>query len=219
MVLAAQALAKEAENFSLTVDGATHRGALYRTLPQASLEKKALSIRNDGQADSRVILSVSGIPTAPTPAVDEGFSVKRTIYSISGEEVAPAEIQQNERYFVALEIDSKSTQGARLLVVDPLPAGLEIENPKLTEANTEGLNFFSDRTEPAHVESRDDRFVAAFNRHGGEKKPVRVGYLVRAVTPGTYVHPAAIAEDMYRPERFGRTAFGSVTVAPAEKKK
>ena len=219
MVLAAQALAKEAENFSLTVDGATHRGALYRTLPQASLEKKALSIRNDGQADSRVILSVSGIPTAPTPAVDEGFSVKRTIYSIGGDEVAPAEIQQNERYFVALEIDTSSRIGARLLVVDPLPAGLEIENPKLTDANSEGLNFFSDRTEPDHVESRDDRFVAAFNRHGGEKKPVRIGYLVRAVTPGTYVHPAAIAEDMYRPERFGRTAFGSVTVAPAEKKK
>ena len=36
--------------------------------------------------------------------------------------------------------------------------------------------------------------------------------------PGTYVHPAAIAEDMYRPERFGRTAFGTATVLPAGKK-
>ncbi|KAF0227707.1 MAG: alpha-2-macroglobulin domain-containing [Beijerinckiaceae bacterium] len=219
MVLAAQALAKEAENFSLTVDGANHRGALYRTLPQAALDRKALTIRNNGQSESRVILSVSGIPTAPTPALDEGFSVKRTIYSIGGEEVGPAEIQQNERYYVALEIDDSRVKGSRLLVVDPLPAGLEIENPKLTEANTEGMSFFGDRTEPDHVESRDDRFVAAFNRSGSEKKPVRVAYIVRAVTPGTYVHPATIAEDMYRPERFGRTAFGSVTVLPAEKKK
>ncbi len=215
MVLAAQALAKEAENFSLTVDGAAHRGALYRTLPQAALDKKALSVRNNGQAESRVILSVSGIPTTPTPAVDEGYSVKRTIYSLGGEEVAPTEIRQNERYLVALEITEARPMGARLLVVDPLPAGLEIENPKLTEASSEGLSFFSDRTEPEHTEARDDRFVAAFTRSGGEKKPIRVGYLVRAVTPGIYVHPAAIAEDMYRPERFGRTAFGSLTVAPA----
>jgi uncharacterized protein YfaS (alpha-2-macroglobulin family) len=35
---------------------------------------------------------------------------------------------------------------------------------------------------------------------------------VRAVAPGRYVHPAAIVEDMYRPDRFGRTAFGSVEV-------
>lgn len=217
MVLAAQALAKEAENFSLTVDGAAHRGALYRTVSQAALEKKTMTIRNNGTGDSRVILSVSGIPTSPAPELDEGYSVKRTLYSLAGEEVDPAEIKQNERYFVALEIDSKRPGAARLLVVDPLPAGLEIENPNLTEASTDGLSFFTDRTGAAHTEARDDRFVAAFNRNGAEKKPVRTGYLVRAVTPGTYVHPAAIAEDMYRPERFGRTAFGTLTVAPAGK--
>lgn len=218
MVLAAQALAKEAENFSLTVDGTTQRGALYRTLPQAALDQKALSIRNDGQAESRVILSVSGIPTTPTPELNEGYSVKRTIYTLSGDVVNPAEIQQNERYFVGLEIEDKPARGARLLVVDPLPAGLEIENPKLTDSNSEGFSFFTDRTEPDHAEARDDRFVAAFNRSGAEKKPVKIGYLVRAVTPGTYVHPAAIAEDMYRPERFGRTAFGTAIVLPASKK-
>jgi alpha-2-macroglobulin len=215
MVLAAQALAKESENFKLTVNGAEHRGALYRTLPQAALDAKPLTIRNDGQTESRVILSVSGNPTAPTPAINEGYSVERKIFALDGTEVNPNEIRQNERYLVTLEIDSSPRHGARLLVVDPLPAGLEIENPKLTEASTEGLSFFTDRTGAAHTEARDDRFVAAFNLGGGEKKPVRVGYLVRAVTPGTYVHPAAIAEDMYRPERFGRTAFGALTVLPA----
>jgi uncharacterized protein YfaS (alpha-2-macroglobulin family) len=38
---------------------------------------------------------------------------------------------------------------------------------------------------------------------------------VRAVTPGKYVHPPAAAEDMYVPERFGRTAFGTVEVVPS----
>jgi uncharacterized protein YfaS (alpha-2-macroglobulin family) len=30
------------------------------------------------------------------------------------------------------------------------------------------------------------------------------------------VHPPATVEDMYRPERFGRTAYGSFDVAPAK---
>jgi uncharacterized protein YfaS (alpha-2-macroglobulin family) len=32
------------------------------------------------------------------------------------------------------------------------------------------------------------------------------------VAPGLYVYPPATAEDMYRPDRFGRTAFGAIEV-------
>jgi uncharacterized protein YfaS (alpha-2-macroglobulin family) len=39
-----------------------------------------------------------------------------------------------------------------------------------------------------------------------------VAYIVRAVTPGSYVHPAATVEDMYRPDRFARTASGRLEV-------
>jgi hypothetical protein len=215
MVMAAQALAKEAENFRVTIDGQEHRGAFYRNLPQAALDRKPLTIRNDGQADARVILSVSGIPTAPEPALDEGYSVTRTIHSLTGDIVAPDALRQNERYVVVLEVGSARPRGARLLLVDPLPAGLEIENPRLTETSADAFSFLGDVTPAEHTEARDDRFVAAFERSGQEKKPVRIGYLVRAVTPGRYVHPAALAEDMYRPERFGRTAFGTLDIAPA----
>ena len=41
-----------------------------------------------------------------------------------------------------------------------------------------------------------------------------VAYVVRAVSPGTYVLPQAKVEDMYRPDRFGRTATGTVEIAP-----
>ena len=43
-----------------------------------------------------------------------------------------------------------------------------------------------------------------------------VAYLVRAVTPGSFVHPAATVEDMYRPDRFARTASGRLDVKPKE---
>ena len=37
------------------------------------------------------------------------------------------------------------------------------------------------------------------------------GYVV-GVAPGRYVYPPATAEDMYDPERYGRTAFGALEV-------
>ena len=103
----------------------------------------------------------------------------------------------------------------RLLLVDPLPAGLEIENANLTEgASVEGLNWLKQEVSPVHTEARDDRYVAAFERSGSSDQPLTytVAYIARAVSPGRYVQPAAVIEDMYRPDRFGRTAFGTVDI-------
>jgi hypothetical protein len=66
-----------------------------------------------------------------------------------------------------------------------------------------------------HTEFRDDRVVAAFNLYGNKAKSgqtVTVAYMVRAVTPGGFVHPAATVEDMYIPERHARTVSGRLTV-------
>jgi uncharacterized protein YfaS (alpha-2-macroglobulin family) len=38
---------------------------------------------------------------------------------------------------------------------------------------------------------------------------------VRAVSPGIYVLPQAFVEDMYRPDRYGRTGTGTVAIAAA----
>jgi uncharacterized protein YfaS (alpha-2-macroglobulin family) len=39
-------------------------------------------------------------------------------------------------------------------------------------------------------------------------------YMVRAVSPGSFVLPGATVEDMYRPERRANTDAGSIEVAP-----
>jgi uncharacterized protein YfaS (alpha-2-macroglobulin family) len=68
----------------------------------------------------------------------------------------------------------------------------------------------------AHTEFRYDRFVAAFNRAEGDEREFNVAYVVRAVTPGSYDHPAANVEDMYRPELSARTATGKMEVVTAQ---
>src|SRR6185295_4043225 len=108
-----------------------------------------------------------------------------------------------------------------------LPAGLEIENPRLVDSgDVKSLSWLKTTVQPDHTDFRDARFVAAFDFFGAGRgrrnseeesaspsSSATVAYLVRAVTPGSFVHPAATVEDMYRPDRFARTASGRLEIA------
>lgn len=218
MVLAAQAMAKDAEGMTLTVDGTERKGPLYRTLSAAALEQKPLTVANSAAATAQAVITVAGIPTGAEPALNQGFGLERVIYTMKGEKADPARLRQNERYVVALTVTEPASRFGRLLLVDPVPAGLEIENANLTEgASVAGLDWLKQEVYPVHTEARDDRYVAAFERSGGndQKLVYTVAYIARAVSPGRYVAPAAVIEDMYRPDRFGRTGFGTVDIASA----
>jgi uncharacterized protein YfaS (alpha-2-macroglobulin family) len=53
MVVAAQALARDAEGMSLVVDGTERKGPLYRTISAEALEAKPLTVANPGAARPR----------------------------------------------------------------------------------------------------------------------------------------------------------------------
>jgi uncharacterized protein YfaS (alpha-2-macroglobulin family) len=102
-------------------------------------------------------------------------------------------------------------------VADYLPAGFEIDNPRLVSSGDTGtLSWIQDAKEPTHSEFRDDRFTAAFDRASSDKAVFTVAYVVRAVSPGKYVLPQAYVEDMYRPDRYGRNGVGAVEIEAAK---
>jgi alpha-2-macroglobulin len=176
------------------------------------------------------VVSVIGAALTPEPAVSKGFTVQRTYYTLDGKQVDLASatggtgtLAQNDRLVVVLKVESPET-GGRILLVDRLPAGLEIENPRLVDSgDVKTLDWLKTTVKPEHTQFRDDRFVAAFDFFGGTDGRRRgdagnaasgatVAYIVRAVTPGSYVHPAATVEDMYRADRFARTPAGRLEV-------
>ncbi|MGB8901088.1 MAG: alpha-2-macroglobulin [Methylocella sp.] len=214
MVLAAEALADKSKTIALSVDGEPQQGAIFRTWRAAALAGKTATIANSGQAPVSVVLTTSGNPLTPEPAAEQGYRIERSYYTLDGKPVEPTAIKQNDRFVIALTVTEYEAAFSRLLLVDLLPSGLEIDNPDLFEGgSTEALSFLKKTVEPAHTEYRDDRFVAAFARDGHDKANFTVAYIVRAVTPGHYVSPPATIEDMYRPERFGRTAYGAIDIA------
>ncbi len=177
---------------------------------------KPITVANTGANAAQVVLSVTGNPTGFEPAVAQGYAVERSYYKLDGTRVEAGQVRQNDRLVTVLKVTESQARAARLLLVDRLPAGFEIDNPKLVDSGSvAALDWLKADVVPAHEEYRDDRFVAAFDRTPSQPAIFTVAYVVRAVAPGRYVHPPAHAEDMYAPERFGRTAFGTVEVVPA----
>jgi uncharacterized protein YfaS (alpha-2-macroglobulin family) len=216
LLLAASAMAKDSGNVSLNVNGETVQRALYRTIAAGDL-KEPLKIANTGDAEVKAVVTVSGAPVTPEPAAENGFRIERGTYTLDGDPVDATKVKQNTRLVVVLKITEAQPQFGRLIVADYLPAGFEIDNPRLVSSGDTGtLPWITDAIDPVSSEFRDDRFAAAFERKRGDAAVFTVAYVVRAVSLGTYVRPQASVEDMYRPDRFGRTDSGKVEVSAAK---
>ena len=217
LVLAARALGKQDVKLTVEDGGAGGRqdGPLYRNFSEEDIGINPLTVTNKGDTPLDAVISVSGAPTTPEPAADHGFKLERTFHTLDGEEIDITTATQNQRIVVLLTVTEPQPQFAHVALTDYVPAGFEIDNPKLvSSADTGGLSWIAHAADPVHTAFRDNRFVAAFERRADSKPLYTVAYVVRAVSPGSYVLPQAVVEDMYRPDRFGRTDTGSVTVIP-----
>jgi uncharacterized protein YfaS (alpha-2-macroglobulin family) len=221
MLLAARALMQEGKTVVFVVNGKRQEGAVMRKLTPADLAAGDLVIENVGETEAEATVTVTGESTLPEPAAANGFAIERQFYTLDGTLVDPLEkdakpLAQNDRLVVVLQASEAEAQGGRFLIVDRLPAGLEIENPRLVESGaTTGLAWLPQTVAPEHTEFRDDRFVAAFNVQAGSGAPatLTVAYVVRAVSPGRYIAPAATVEDMYQPDRHARSPAGTLEIA------
>jgi uncharacterized protein YfaS (alpha-2-macroglobulin family) len=216
MLLAARALQKGDDDLQLDVNGTGHRGTLMSRVTGEVLIDRPITIRNTSSAALSAAITTVAVPAQPLAAGGDGFAITRTYYGMDGEEANVSEAQQNERYVVVLKVTETNAWPSRIVVTDLLPAGFEIDNPSIVSSASLGNFEWLEEVQPAHTEFRNDRFVAAFNRSAADAREITLAYVVRAVTPGVYDHPAAQVEDMYRPQFSGRTASGKMEVRAAQ---
>jgi hypothetical protein len=212
MLLAASAMAKDAGKISLDVNGEAIQRPLYRTISAAEL-KQPMRVTNVGEDQVKAVVTATGAPVTPEPAAEHGFKIERQTFTMEGTPVDATQVKQNTRLVVVLKVTEAQPQFGRVIVADYLPAGFEIDNPHLVSSGDTGtLPWITDAAEPVNTEFRDDRFSAAFDRKSGDQSVFTVAYVVRAVSLGKYVRPQASVEDMYRPDRFGRSGSANVEV-------
>lgn len=216
MLLAARAIQGGDADLKLDINGAAHAGGYVARLTGDELLAQPVTITNASAEPVSAVVTTVASPSQPLPAGGDGFSIERTYYTLDGQQANVSEARQNERYVVVLKVTETNNWPSRVLITDLLPAGFEIDNPGLV--NSASLSNFDwvGEVEAAHTEFRSDRFVAAFDRTSGDNGEITLAYVVRAVTPGTYDHPAASVEDMYRPQFSARTATGRMEVVAGQ---
>jgi alpha-2-macroglobulin len=142
---------------------------------------------------------------AAAPAAESAqLDIVRSYFDLNGNALNPHRLRTGDLVLVRLDVNSR-TRVSEALVVDLLPAGLELENQNLAASfKLDHLVVASRRIDAwradlrlAHEEFRDDRYVAAVDIDPFQ--PAVLFYLARAVTPGTFKVPNALVEDMYRP--------------------
>ncbi|WP_417496648.1 alpha-2-macroglobulin family protein [Maricaulis sp.] len=216
LLLAAQALSAgtEALEIESTDDTATPGQRDFTLTPGELVE--ARSFANRGANPVWVTQIAHGETLEAPQAVAEQVTVAKHVRAMDGTTVDLTKLVQGDRLIIGIEISPSEQRTIPAILVDLLPAGLEIEAiVRPEEAGPNGVyTWLGEINDPRIAEARDDRFVAAIDLRSG--RPAHLAYIVRAVTPGDYTMPGVVVEDMYRPDVFARSETGQVTIRPRD---
>jgi len=128
---------------------------------------------------------------------DNKIKVRRTFYDQEGNVLKNNTFRQNDLVIVKISIVTENYMGRipNVAITDLLPAGLEIENPRLTA--TKEVPWIRNRAIPDYTDMRDDRLNIFTD---ATKEVKNFYYLARAVTVGTYKLGTLSADAMYNGE-------------------
>ncbi|MFB6373087.1 MAG: hypothetical protein ABEN55_08225, partial [Bradymonadaceae bacterium] len=172
-----------------------------------------------------VMVSSEGVRQNPTVSYgDEGMSITREYINADGQSINPYGIEVGDMFYVRLRIDNETNEDIdNVAIVDRLPAGLEIENPRLSGNMKTVSNLVDDdsydehhrRDTPdwwyEHMNIRDDRIQFFGDLPDHETR--EVVYAVRATLGGTFRQPPVEAQAMYVPTTWSRKRGNKIRVS------
>jgi uncharacterized protein YfaS (alpha-2-macroglobulin family) len=189
------------------------------TVPMSALRRgrSDLTLNKDGTGTLHYVVAYQYKLRSGEPGAINGLRVLREIRPANKEQVIasvgvgipaqPLELSAGNVFDIGLQIITDHYVD-HVVIDDPLPAGFEAVDTSFVTA-TPYFQAVSAWQIDYQTISRDR--VTAF---ASQLSPgvYALHYLVRTVTPGTYVWPGAQAQLQYAPEEFGRTASSTVKV-------
>ena len=187
-------------------DKLSSSGTLQRSFDVAAL-RRGISVTNTSGAVLFAEVAVEGYPLKALAPRDDVINIERSWWTSAGVATTTRQFKAGDTVLVRLRVSGKQ-RIKDALVVERIPAGMEVENLNLSQGarasdfSVDGVNIGTALGDARikYTEYRDDRFVAAVDLRDGK---LDLFYLLRVVTPGHYKVPAPFAEDMYRPELRG----------------
>ncbi|HTW95858.1 MAG TPA: MG2 domain-containing protein [Tepidisphaeraceae bacterium] len=169
-------------------------GAIAWRSPSPAAE---YSVRISGAPTSAAFVSwlQTGVPLVMPRDVEHGLAIYRRYLDVDGHELKNNIVRSGDLVKVELTIEAPPDE-SNLVIDDLLPAGLEIENPRLSTSaqEDEDTSQIPDLAR-VRVDMRDDRLILMADMPGAAT--ARYEYLARAVTRGTFIIPPVRIEAMY----------------------
>ena len=183
---------------------------------QPNAPQMSVQLSGSPQAVGYVSWLQTGVPLQPPADASHGIQIHRRYLTPDGNEIPRNTVRSGDLVLVEITLQSSAAESG-LAIEDMLPAGLEIENARLStsakksnqveQKPEEVPEFAGDR-----MDARDDRMVIIGSMPAAT---ARCTYLARAVTPGVYVLPPARVEAMYDINTNAICGGGQFTVTSA----
>lgn len=210
-VLALGKIAKKAATSTatatITADGKTVGQFIGKTLNLTTgIANRKLKLVTQGSGSLYWFAQTEGLSaTGNYTEEDAGLRVRREFLNRDG---APmSSFKQNDLVVVRITLASDNGLPVNNVVVtDMLPAGFEIENPRLTEPRE--MPWIKNASTPDHFDVRDDR-IHFFTAAGPSEKTFY--YLIRVVSKGRFLLGPVSADAMYDGSLRSYSGGGRVT--------
>ncbi|MFQ5653795.1 MAG: alpha-2-macroglobulin, partial [Planctomycetota bacterium] len=184
-------------------------------------DTREIVIESEGAGSLTVVATTEGLLAEPVPPRDHGLVARRRWLDSDGGPLDLAALRVGDLLFVEVTLAVKGapagTRHDNIVIVDALPAGLEVENPRLATSISARDHAAAGRRErartpdtPDRIEFLDDRVLIFTSASVRER---RFRYPLRAVTAGSFAVPPLEASSMYLPELSSLTTASRLEVA------
>lgn len=215
-LLALGKVARQNKNATVTATLADATGAVLgqykgpQDLNVNNVANRRLNLKTAGTGSLYYFWTLEGIsPTGRVTEEDQYLQVRRQFLDRNGAPLGRAEFRQNDLVVVKITVQAGTYAGEvpNVAITDLLPAGLEIENPRIGAVRE--LTWATDAATPDYLDVRDDR-INLFTT--ATAQPKAFYYLARAVSKGTFRLGPVSADAMYNAEYHSYNGAGTVRV-------
>ena len=179
------------------------------TLNDKDLKSDFVKIKTSGNGNLYYFWETEGIDKkGEYREIDNFLAVRKSFYDRDGNRINKNELKQNDLVVVRISIRALQNNWVdNVAITDILPAGLEIENPRLKDVP--GVNWIQDRSYPDYMDIRDDR-ISYFTSVSGQNR--NFYYMARAVSPGIFQMGPVGADAMYNGEYHSYSGGGMLQI-------
>ncbi|WP_084444287.1 alpha-2-macroglobulin family protein [Hymenobacter roseosalivarius] len=174
-----------------------------------NVANRALTLRTSGTGSLFYFWEMEGISAGGQIREEDSYlRVRRQYLNRAGQPIGNT-FRQNDLVVVKITLQAPDAAGdiPNVAITDLLPAGLEIENPRIGAIRD--ITWATDAAQPDYLDLRDDR-INLFTTATAEPKSFY--YVARAVSKGTFRLGPVSADAMYNAEYHSYNGSGMVRV-------